>query len=236
MPHSPAISVVIPVYNEADYLEEAVADLRRQLATIPAEVTILLAENGSTDATPTLARRLADDWDRLSWMHIDTADYGAAMRDGFLATAGRWVVNFDIDYYSIDFLSQVLAADDATHVILGSKRAPGSQDRRSRFRRTATWAFNVVLRALLGSGVSDTHGIKAIRREVVDELAPLVVSRQDLFDTELVIRAERAGYRITEVPVVVQELRETRSSLLMRVPRTLRGIWRIRRQLASERS
>jgi len=79
--------------------------------------------------------------------------------------------------------------------------------------------------------VSDTHGMKALRRAVVDEIAPRVVSRQDLFDTELVIRAERAGYRITEVPVIVDEQRQARSSLLRRVPRTLRGVWRIRRSL-----
>ncbi|MFQ5555433.1 MAG: glycosyltransferase family 2 protein, partial [Acidimicrobiia bacterium] len=111
---------------------------------------------------------------------------------------------------------------------------PGSDDRRSRLRRTATWGFNLLLRTVLGSGVSDTHGIKALRRTVVDEVAPTVVSRQDLFDTELVIRAERAGYRIREVPVVVEEQRDARSSLLRRVPRTVRGLLRIRRTLRSE--
>jgi hypothetical protein len=61
-----------------------------------------------------------------------------------------------------------------------------------------------------------------------------VASREDLFDTELVIRAERAGYEIVEVPVVVAEIREARSSLVKRVPRTIRGLWRIRRILAHE--
>ncbi len=74
--------------------------------------------------------------------------------------------------------------------------------------------------------------MKGFRREVVSTLADRVVSRQDLYDTELVIRAERAGYRIVEVPVVVEELRAARSSLLTRVPRTLRGLLRIRRALS----
>ena len=65
--------------------------------------------------------------------------------------------------------------------------------------------------------------MKAIRREVVVKITPDCQSTQDLFDTELVVRAERAGYRIVEVPVVVEEKRETRSSLVTRVPRTLRG-------------
>jgi hypothetical protein len=60
---------------------------------------------------------------------------------------------------------------------------------------------------------------------------PLVTSTLDLFDTELVIRAARAGYRIEEVPAVVEEQRDARSSFLKRVPRTLAGLLRIRWRL-----
>ncbi len=231
----PTISVVIPVYNEAAFLADAIADLRLRLGDVAAEVTVLLAENGSTDGTPDIAARLSDEWDHLEWMHIDTPDYGAAMREGFLAARGDWVVNFDIDYYSAEFLTTVLAHAAEADLVLASKRAAGSDDRRSLLRRLATWGFNFVLRIMLGSGVSDTHGIKAVRREVVELIAPKVVSRQDLFDTELVIRAEQAGFRIVEVPIVVEEQREARSSLFTRIPRTLRGVWRIRRQLSAER-
>ncbi len=115
--------------------------------------------------------------------------------------------------------------------MLASKRAPGSEDRRTRFRRFATWGFNLLLRGLFRSAVSDTHGMKALRREVVKDIAPAVVSTTDLFDTELVLRAERAGYAIVEIPVTVEEQRASKSQLWRRVPRTLRGLWRIRRML-----
>jgi hypothetical protein len=100
----------------------------------------------------------------------------------------------------------------------------------------ATWVFNLLLRTILGSKVSDTHGMKAFRRNLVDDLAGLVVSRQDLYDTELVIRAERSGFRIIEVPVVVEEIRAARSSLVKRVPRTVLGLIRIRRILRNQGS
>src|SRR5690606_41436294 len=67
---------------------------------------------------------------------------------------------------------------------------------------------------------------------LVDDLVGKVVSREDLFDTELVLRAERKGYRIVEVPVNVEETRPVRS-ILKRVPRTLRGLLRIRRILGA---
>jgi glycosyltransferase involved in cell wall biosynthesis len=232
----PVFSVVIPVHNEAAYLPEALPLLYRELADVPATVTVLLAENGSTDGTADLANRLAAHYPGLGVLKLPAPDYGGAMRDGFLATDGDWAVSFDIDYFSGRFLHQVLLVGGEADVVLASKRAPGSDDRRSAFRRLATWGFNLVLRLLLNSGVSDTHGIKAVRRRVVEAVAPDVVSTQDLFDTELVIRAERAGFRILEVPVVVEEQRQARSSLWKRIPRTLRGVWRIRRTLRAERS
>lgn len=232
----PVFSVVIPIHNEAAYLAEALPLLYRELREVPAAVTVLLAENGSTDGTADLAKRLGSHYDGLSVLELPTPDYGAAMREGFLATRGDWAVNFDIDYFSGRFLHQVLLVGDEADLVLASKRAPGSEDRRSAFRRVATWGFNLVLKVLLRSSVSDTHGMKAVRRGVVEVVAPEVVSTQDLFDTELVVRAERAGFRIVEVPVVVEEQRAARSSLLKRIPRTLRGVWRIRRTLRSEDS
>jgi hypothetical protein len=167
----------------------------------------------------------------LDLMQLPEPDYGAAMRAGFLAASTDWVVNFDIDYFSGAFLRRAIELGDSADLVLASKRAKGADDRRNATRRLATWAFNKVLRFVLGSRVSDTHGMKAIRGEVIAAVAPAVVSTQDLFDTELVVRAERAGYRIVEVPATVEEKRQAKSRLWKRVPRTLRGVWRIRRAL-----
>jgi len=223
---------VIPVHNEADYLPHALPELFADLADVPASVTVLIAENGSTDDTADLVRRAQASYPSLELLELPAPDYGAAMRDGFLHTTGEWAVNFDIDYFSGAFLGSVLESD--ADVVLASKRAQGADDRRSVLRRLATWTFNQILRFVLGSGVSDTHGMKALRRRVIDDIAPQVQSTQDLFDTELVVRAERAGYRIAEVPALVEEKRGTKSSLLKRVPRTLAGVWRIRTALRAE--
>jgi hypothetical protein len=225
-----SVSVVIPVHDEAAYLPEAIDQLFSELATVDADIDVLIAENGSTDGSADVVMALAARFPRLGLLELPMPDYGAAMRAGFLATGGDWVVNFDIDYFSGGFLADAISHEEAD-IVLASKRAPGSEDHRSPFRRAATWGFNMLLRTLLASGVSDTHGMKAVRRSVVTEIAPQVVSTEDLFDTELVIRAERAGYRVVEVPVTVRELRESKSGLFHRVPRTLKGLWRIRQML-----
>ncbi len=235
MPTSPAITVVIPIHNEADYLPQAIPRLLEELVSVPADVEILLAENGSTDDTAAVARALAETHSRLRVISLPEPNYGAAMRAGFTAASGAWVVNFDIDYFSAGFLREGLAMADNADLVLASKRIAGSEDRRGVLRQAGTAVFNFLLRVLFRSKVTDTHGMKMVRKPVVDAVVPFVISTLDLFDTELVIRAERAGYRIREVPVIVEEQRDARSSFLSRVPRTLVGLARIRIQLWRER-
>jgi len=225
MPSS--LTIVVPVYNEAGFIPEALPKLVAAVEEVGAPYTIRLVENGSTDGTAAVARETAGDANVIV-DSLPTADYGAAMRHGFLQAEGDWVVNFDIDYFSGAFLNQLLAQPADIDLVIGSKRDPQSEDRRPLIRRLATGVFNLLLTVILGSGVSDTHGMKGFRRELVLEIAPEVTSTKDLFDTELVVRAERAGYSIVEVPVVVEEMRTAKSSLIRRAPRTVAGLIKMR--------
>jgi len=226
----PSLTVVVPVYNEAPFLPEGLPRLIAAVESVGAPYEIRLVENGSTDGTANTARELAGETNVII-ESLPDADYGAAMRHGFLQADSDWIVNFDIDYFSAEFLEQLLSQPDSVDLVIGSKRDPRSEDRRPLVRRIATLVFNLLLTVVLGSKVSDTHGMKGFRRKLVDDIAPQVVSTKDLFDTELVIRAERAGYSIVEVPVIVQEIRSARSSLIRRAPRTVAGLLKMRRLL-----
>ncbi len=232
---SRSVSIVVPVYNEAGFIPDALPRMVEVVVAAAPDAEIVLVENGSGDGTAEVARAVATGTP-VRVVSLPEPDYGAAMRHGFLDSDGDWVVNFDIDYFSGDFLTKVLAQPDGVDLVIASKRDPESRDRRPPIRRLATWVFNLLLRWILGSHVSDTHGMKGFRRRLVDDIAPQVVSNQDLFDTELVVRAEGAGYQIVEVPVEVAEMRSARSSLVRRVPRTVVGLFRIRRILRSESS
>lgn len=225
---------MVPVYNEASFLPEGLPGLIDAVESVGVPYEIRIVENGSTDGTAEVARSLAGDANVVV-ESLPEPDYGAAMRQGFLDADGDWVVNFDIDYFSSEFLTQLLAQPDDVDLVIGSKRDPLSEDRRPPIRRLATAVFNVLLTVILSSKVSDTHGMKGFRRKLVDDIAPQVVSTKDLFDTELVIRAERAGYSIVEVPVVVEEIRSAKSSLVKRAPRTVAGLLRMRRLLSARR-
>ena len=86
-----------------------------------------------------------------------------------------------------------MLAPDGPAIVVGAKRGEGATDTRSPVRKLATWTFSTILRVVFGLKVSDTHGIKAMRRAAVAPYAEECFSGQDLFDTELILRVERAG-------------------------------------------
>jgi glycosyltransferase AglD len=225
------ISIVMPAHDEEPFLAAAVGDVVQGLRGWGGAFEVVVVENGSTDATAAVAAKLAGELPEVRALSLDRADYGNALRQGFLAAEGRAVAIFDVDYYDLGFLQKALDAldgPDGPSVVVGSKRGPGAVDTRARSRRMVTWVFSTILHVGFGLGVSDTHGMKVLRRDDVVTLVRGARFGTDLFDTELVIRAERAGMRVDELPVVVEERRPSRTSIVRRIPRSLVGLARLR--------
>lgn len=127
----------------------------------------------------------------------------------------------------LGFLFDALRLFDAgpsVDVVIGTKRGAGARDRRGPGRRAVTGA----LRHGFGLRTSDTHGPKMLPTGPLRPLVDQVRSSGDLFDTELVLRAERAGLLIQEIPVTVEERRPARTPIAARVVRSLFGLARLR--------
>lgn len=236
--NAPDVTVVMPAFNEVQILAGSVADVVAGLRARHVSFEVVIVENGSTDGTFALARELAAKYPEVRAERIAAADYGLALRAGLLAATGAVVVNFDADYYDLDFLQKAVervAADDGPAIVVGSKRSKGAHDTRSPLRKFVTATFSTILRLVFGLRVSDTHGMKAMRREAVEPYARRCRFGKDLFDTELILRAERAGLQTDEIPVAVVELRPARTSILRRVPRTILGLVKLRLALWRDR-
>lgn len=224
---SMSVSVVMAAYNESEYLEDAVCAVRR----CPAVSEIIVVENGSTDATADVARRLEAQVAGVRALTIDRADYGAALKHGLQHAVCESIVIFDVDYYDLDFLQAAVSRlddPDQPAIVVGSKRAPGAHDDRPAMRRLFTSTFSLVLRLGFGLQASDTHGMKAMRRRLVIGIVEQCRLGADLFDTELVLRTERAGLQVAEIPVTVEEHRPSRTSIARRGLRSVTGLGRLR--------
>lgn len=226
----PELSVVIPIYNEESILEASVSELIAELERAGLEFEIVLAENGSRDRTVAIAEQLAERFPaHLRWFSYPEPNYGGALREGIFRARGRFVICEEIDLCNVDFhlrALELLRRDEAD-LVIGSKAMAGAHDQRPLVRRAGTKVYNKLLRVTLGFSGTDTHGLKAMRRSVLAPVVARCIVDYDVFASELVIRAEREGLRVLEIPVEIAEKRAPSINLAKRVPRVLGNLGRL---------
>jgi len=223
MPTAPELSVVIPIHNEETILADSVAGLLDRLPPICPRFEILLAENGSTDRTLEIARDLEARHPEVRHLTAGEPNYGKALRRGIVEARGDIVVCDEIDLVDLDFYRAAIGIlrSRRADMVVGSKLAPGARDERPLLRHLASLALNSLLRVTLDFQGTDTHGLKALRRAPLLPVVERCVVERNLFASELVIRAGRAGLRVVEVPLCVREKRSPTINLLRRVPEAL---------------
>ena len=227
---APEISVVIPIYNEEAILAVSVAELLGGFSAAGISAfEIVLAENGSKDRTREVAARLAGEHPQVRTFSCEAPNYGAALRQGIEEARGELIICEEIDLCDLDFHRRALALLRAreAELVVGSKVMRGAHDRRPLGRRMATRVYNGALRLTLGFTGMDTHGLKAFRRSALLPVVGRCIVGHDVFASELVIRAEREGLRVREIPVELVEKRAPSIHLLRRVPKVLQHLVRL---------
>jgi len=227
-------SVVVPVFNEEDIVLQSAAQIYDICKRKELDFELIFVENGSEDKTLSLLKTFVSKKEECRLVILDLANYGNALKHGFLNAENQIVISFDIDYFSEEFLEDALELDKKYAAITASKRLIKSDDGRRFIRRLATFMFVTILKLLFKTKLSDTHGMKAVRKASIVNQIDNVVSTQDLFDTELLIRVEKSGNKILEVPAVVNEIRPSVSVIYKRIPRTISSLIKLRAQLSRE--
>ena len=223
-----SFSVVIPVFNEEEIIEESINSILSICSRTNLDYEIIISENGSIDNTLSIAEKICNNYSEVILISSKTPNYGQALRDGFFKAHNPIIISFDIDYYSETFLKQALTLEDNYVALTASKRMMQSNDGRKFIRKIATNIFVSILKILFNTSLSDTHGMKALKKEVVNKYIYDVVSTQDIFDTELLLRIERGGFKIKEIPAIVNEIRPSVSVVYKRIPRTIKSLIKLR--------
>jgi glycosyltransferase involved in cell wall biosynthesis len=227
------VDAVIPVYNEEHVLEQSVATLHAFLSEhLPHDWRIVVADNASTDKTLEVAKALKQRFERVDYVHLDQKGRGRALRATWLGSRADVVSYMDVDLSSdINAYPALIRAitDEGYDLSTGSRLARGARTTRSFKRETISRTYNLMIKAVMWTRFSDAQcGFKAISRRAADVLVPLVKNNEWFFDTELLVLAEKKGYRIKDIPVKWVEDPDTRVKLAKTISEDMKGLWRLR--------
>jgi glycosyltransferase involved in cell wall biosynthesis len=234
------VDVVIPVLNEAHVLENSVATVAAFLrAHVPYRWQVVIVDNGSTDGTQDVARRLCEREPQVRFIHLLQRGRGRALRHAWLQSKADVVCYMDVDLSTrLDHLPELIRAvgRGGYDVATGSRLMRESRTRRSVKREIISRLYNVFIKAILATWFSDAQcGFKALNRGAVEAIVPQIEDQSWFFDTELLVLAEKQGYRIKDIPVVWVEDDDSRVKIFRTGWDDIKGIFRLRRQLWSGR-
>jgi glycosyltransferase involved in cell wall biosynthesis len=208
-PTRPLLSVVVPVYNQAETIVENVRIIRERVEReLGGPLELIVVSDGSIDRSE--ERLLDDASDVARVIHYDrNLGKGFAVKAGALAAAGQFIsyIDSDLDLDPAAIPGFVAAAQrDGLDFVIGSKRHPDSVVHYPGPRRVSSWLYQQLVRLLFRLDVRDTQvGLKVFRRQVADEVMPLLLVKQYAFDLELLAVARALGFdRLREMPITLR--------------------------------
>jgi len=202
-----SLNLTIPVYNEEQELKNSVHTLLNFCEEYLKELewTITLVDNASTDHTFEIAKLLSEQSSKVKVVRLEQKGRGRAVKHVWCNSKQDIVAYMDVDLSSDlrHLLPLVKSLTRGYDVAIGSRNARGARVYGRNILRTITSkGYIFLIKMFFWVHFSDAQcGFKAVTRNVVDNLIPLIEDNEWFFDTELLILSEKMGYRIYEEPV-----------------------------------
>jgi len=226
------VDITLPVFNEEKVLVQSVGTLRDFLQSgFPHQWRLVIADNASVDSTLAVAKELALLYPDVTYIHLDEKGRGRALKKAWLESKADIVSYMDIDLSTnlSHFPPLIDALTKGYDLAIGSRLMGASRIKRSLKREVLSRGYNLIVKAMFRTRFSDAQcGFKALTRKAVQALVPLVEDNKWFFDSELLILAEKKGYRIAEIPVEWVEDLDTRVKIIRTSLDDLKGLLRVR--------
>lgn len=231
----PAVSLIVPAYNEAEHLRQTLPRLRAEFVDA-ADVEVIIVDDGSTDRTGEVTTEQIEGWVGARYIRLPwNQGKGSAIKAGVAVARGERLVFMDADLSAnLADLPRLVDALDEADVALGSRQIAGSRvvyNQSRSIRKVQSKFFNGIACAMVNVVASDTQcGFKAFRADAGKLLFHLCEGKGFAFDVEVLALAQLLGLRVTEVPIewvesVGTTVRPVRDPLLM-----VRDLLRTRRR------
>lgn len=201
----PFLSIVIPAYNEESRISSTLEQVVGFLASRSYTWEVLVADDGSQDATASLIREFSQIHSNIHLLCLPHGGKGWAVKQGMLQARGQYRFLCDADLsMPIEQVERFLPPQvEGVHIAIGSREAPGSRRIGEPARRHLMGrAFNKLVRTLAVPGVGDSQcGFKCFQGDI----APDLFRRQRVygfaFDVEILFLARKAGLVLKEIAI-----------------------------------
>ncbi len=210
------LSIVIPMYNEAENVETTLKKVEEALASFQGSFEIIPVNDGSIDGTLEILKKVAEENNRIKVVsYPKNAGRGKALRSGFQASKGEIVVSTDADLsfapsYILDII-HVLRNEPDVDFVIGSPYMPGGGIENVPFHRL--WISkmgNKILRYVMPNRIYYSTGVfRGYRRYVLDSLE--LESDDKEIHLEILSKAVALGYRVKEIPVILTSRKRGKS-------------------------
>lgn len=223
------LSIILPVRNEETILWNAVNAFADHFDRVVGAGSwqYVLVENGSSDGTQQILDKIVERWPTSKALKLKKADYGNALREGILASEGKWNLIMNVDHlWDSPYFEWAWKHREEYDLIIGSKRADLTLNKQDRYRKILSAGLNVLLQCLFDCAAAETHGMKLIRMKTLRPLARFCRMRRGQFDTELTLRALRGGKWVAEVPMPYIEKRNPKNFMIKKIGQ---NIWDLQR-------
>jgi glycosyltransferase involved in cell wall biosynthesis len=226
--------ILLPVYNEEHVLEKSINTLRKFLQDNVTEFDwiITVGDNASTDNTLEVARELEKQFDDVRVFHLDQKGRGRMVKYAWQKSEADILSYMDIDLSTDlkDLPPMIMAIIEGYDVVIGSRQYKGAEVKRSFKREAISRGYIWMLKLLLGFPFTDAQcGFKAVSKQLVNELFPMIEDDEWFFDTELLYLAYRNGYKVKELPVRWIEDTDSRVKITRTAWLDIKGIFRMRK-------
>ena len=202
---APEVTAIIPVFNDRPALERAIPVSIEVISQITDEFEVIVAEDGSSDGSTAFVREFEKISSRVRLLHNDERlGRGTALNRAIREAQGSIVCYYDVDLATdMQHLPELIGAiRSGADIATGSRLLPESDIRRTEGREIASRSYNFLVRCILGSRLFDHQcGFKAFNKAKILPILSTIRSNHWFWDTELLVRAQRKGYTVTEFPV-----------------------------------
>lgn len=222
----PKVSILVAAYNEEAIIADFLKTVTSLMKGFGESWEMIVVENGSTDRTAELVKEFAAIHSEVTLKQLPNPAYGEAMIEAFKSARGSYAVFFNVDLYDKRFIDLCKVDLLGYDMVGSSKLLKNSHDFRPWGRRMVTWLYSNFLQMMLGFEGTDTHGVKVFKTKTVLPLLKLCKTKTGIFDSELVLRCQRAGLSFLELPVDVREVRPTRFNV-GRIFKTPYDLWQL---------